>query len=335
LCCADSNSVNVPGMETPLLKTPGYQRSHEPTRATFLAPTPLVLKTRQDVVGQKHGVGVVAVWRAAVDLASLLPVPSDPTGKEFVKTRLRAPVRVEKVALPDPRVGPEGVEKMFFEATSAAAGPPPMDASVYDIETHPDAVDRALGDPTYQAFLIESATQFAEQLDPSVVFIRHPPGGRRCYARRGEASAFSAAAAAAAETRRSGLCGTENLSVSLLTELAGMGVSKKTDCKAASFVSPQIKEVKASHAVVVDRDANGTPTLVTVTLHLPQLTSTRLANLEVSQRFVTLDPGVGEPRVAVATPFAIRADDATAKWNKKLRTLTIKAAPVNCSVDTQ
>ena len=68
---ANSNSANVPGMAT-VGRTPAYQPSHDKMRATFLAPTPLVLKTRRDVVGQKHGVGVGAVWRATVDLASLL-----------------------------------------------------------------------------------------------------------------------------------------------------------------------------------------------------------------------------------------------------------------------
>jgi hypothetical protein len=51
------------------------------------------------------------------------------------------------------------------------------------------------------------------------------------------------------------------------------------------------------------------------------------ANLEVGARFITLDPGPGEPRAAVALPVAVDPDAARAKWTKKTRTLVVTAPP--------
>jgi hypothetical protein len=79
--------------------------------------------------------------------------------------------------------------------------------------------------------------------------------------------------------------------------------------------------------VRVERDAAGAPVLVSVTMRLPQLVSMKDANLEVGARFITLDPGPGEPRAAVALPVAVDPDAARAKWTKKTRTLVVTAPP--------
>jgi len=88
-----------------------------------------------------------------------------------------------------------------------------------------------------------------------------------------------------------------------------------------------IEEGPASRSGPAERDAAGAPTLVSVTLRLPQLTSMRAANLRVGARFITLDPGPGEPTAAVALPVAVDPDAARAKWTKKTRTLAIDAPP--------
>ena len=78
--------------------------------------------------------------------------------------------------------------------TSAAqTSPPPMNATVFDVEAHQDAVARAPEDPQYRARLVEAATRLAEAQDGAAAFARDPPGGRRCYARRGEAPARAGA----------------------------------------------------------------------------------------------------------------------------------------------
>ena len=309
-------------------------------RATFLAPAP----TRRREDGDHHhlGVGVVAVWRARELLESLEPSSSASTLVP-VRAKRGAPPRGEKVALPDPRVSfaPEDAAPATpLAALKAAGAPPPMDATVYDVEAHPDAVARALEDPQYQASLIEAATRLAEAQD-GVEFVRDPPGGRRCYARRGEAPARVAAAAAAADARRVGLGeGMEGMSASLLTEIAGMGLGDKHK---SSFPSPAgrsagegktttnaprlVEEIASSRSVRVERDAAGAPVLVSVTMRLPQLASMKDANLEVGARFITLDPGLGEPRAAVALPVAVDPDAARAKWTKKTRTLVVAAPP--------
>jgi hypothetical protein len=130
------------------------------------------------------------------------------------------------------------------------------------------------------------------------------------------------------------------MSASLLTEIAGMGLgeprggspparrfSSGGEEKGAPGKKALIEEVQASRSVRVERDAAGAPTLVSVTLRLPQLVSMRAANLRVGARFITLDPGPGEPTAAVALPVAVDPDAARAKWTKKTRTLAIDAPP--------
>ena len=306
-------------------------------RATFLAPAP----TRRREDGDDHhlGVGVVAVWRARELLESLVP-SSSASSLVPVRAKRGAPPRAEKVALPDPRVAPENAAPASPLAALASAGaPPPMDATVYDVEAHPDAVARALEDPQYQALLIEAATRLAEAQD-GVEFVRDPPGGRRCYARRGEAPARVAAAAAAADARRGGLGeGMEGMSASLLTEIAGMGLGDKQksastsagrsagEGKTTTNAPRLVEEIASSRSVRVERDAAGAPVLVSVTMRLPQLVSMKDANLEVGARFITLDPGPGEPRAAVALPVAVDPGAARAKWTKKTRTLVVTAPP--------
>ena len=357
-------------------QTPGLARADAP-RATFLAPAPTFFSRRRNQVddgdgvrGDEFGVGVVAVWRARESLEELTPVPSafdtnvgaDADGRRKhtregntndAQTPLEVPVRmkrgaaarVEKVALPDPRVAPGDVaaegHSPLAALASASGAPPPLDATVYDVEAHPDAVARALEDPAYQAALIEAATRLAETQAGAPLFVRDPPGGRRCYARRGEAPPRAAAAAAAADARRRGE-GAEGMSASLLTEIAGMGLGEPKsgvsppararfppggEENGASEKKALIEEVQASRSVRVERDAAGAPTLVSVTLRLPQLTSMRAANLRVGARFITLDPGPGEPTAAVALPVAVDPDAARAKWTKKTRTLAIDAPP--------
>ena len=340
----DSNTSGMPGTGTGERRGANSSEMHHAERATFLAPAPTRNASGAEKDSSSWNVGVVAVWRASSDIESLTPVPLDQTNTNtFVPCRLRAPVRTEKVALPDPREshGAESFVSPLERLMSASSDPKVIDATVYDIEVHPDVVKHALENPAYQEFLIESATKFAEKHDPSVSFIRDPPGGRRCYARRGEASARAAAAAAAADARAAGLIGTEDMSASLMMELAGMGVSDgkgggvagitktKNESRSTLGKNVLVSEVEASHIVIVERDASGAPILVTVTLHLPQLLSMASANLEVSSRFVNLDPGPGEPPTAVALPFAIDQNDALAKWSKKKRQLTIKAKPKN------
>ena len=354
-------------------EAPGLARADAP-RATFLAPAPT--SRRRDEVddgggvrGDEFGVGVVAVWRARESLEELTPVPSALTNvgadagrrkhtregnTNDAQTPLEVPVRmkrgaaarVEKVALPDPRVTPgdaaEGHSPLAALA-SASGAPPPLNATVYDVEAHPDAVARALEDPAYQAALIEAATRLAETQAGAPLFVRDPPGGRRCYARRGEAPPRAAAAAAAADARRRGE-GAEGISASLLTEIAGMGLGEPRggspsarrfppggEEKGAPEKKALIEEVQASRSVRVERDAAGAPTLVSVTLRLPQLKSMRAANLRVGARFITLDPGPGEPTAAVALPVAVDPDAARAKWTKKTRTLAIDAPPAAVS----
>ena len=355
-------------------EAPGLARADAP-RATFLAPAPTSRRRDEDddsggVRGDDFGVGVVAVWRARESLEELTPVPSALTNvgadagrmdtregntnaaggvcasapplEVPVRMKRGAAARVEKVALPDPRIDPgdaaEGHSPLAALA-SAAGAPPPLDATVYDVEAHPDAVARALEDPAYQAALIEAATRLAESQAGAPLFVRDPPGGRRCYARRGEAPPRAAAAAAAADARRRGE-GVEGMSASLLTEIAGMGLgeprggspparrfSSGGEEKGAPGKKALIEEVQASRSVRVERDAAGAPTLVSVTLRLPQLVSMRAANLRVGARFITLDPGPGEPTAAVALPVAVDPDAARAKWTKKTRTLAIDAPP--------
>ena len=155
----------------------------------------------------------------------------------------------------------------------------------------------------------------------------------------------AAAAAAAADARRGGLGeGMEGMSASLLTEIAGMGLD---DAAVASAGGPRgvvsaeggaaprlIEEVASSRSVLVERDAAGVPTLVSVTLRLPHLASMRAANLKVGARFITLDPGPGEPPAAVALPVAIDPDAAEAKWRKKTRTLVVVAPPRGAKPET-
>ena len=91
------------------------------------------------------------------------------------------------------------------------------------------------------------------------------------------------------------------------------------------------ESLTAAAMVRVERDAAGAPVLVSVTMRLPQLVSMKDANLEVGARFITLDPGPGEPRAAVALPVAVDPDAARAKWTKKTRTLAIDAPPAAVS----
>jgi len=355
-------------------QAPGLARADAP-RATFLAPAPTSRRRNEvddgdGVRGDEFGVGVVAVWRARESLEELTPVPSafdtnvgaDADGRRKhtregntndARTPLEVPVRmkrgaaarVEKVALPDPRVAPGDIADVAAEGhsplaalASASGAPPPLDATVYDVEAHPDAVARALEDPAYQAALIEAATRLAETQAGAPLFVRDPPGGRRCYARRGEAPPRAAAAAAAADARRRG-GGGEGMSASLLTEIAGMGLGDKQKSSSTSAGrsageektttnAPRlVEEIASSRSVRVERDAAGAPVLVSVTMRLPQLVSMKDANLEVGARFITLDPGPGEPRAAVALPVAVDPDAARAKWTKKTRTLVVTAPP--------
>jgi len=318
--------------------------------------TDIPTTNRVDISVHAFDVGLIAVWRARDDLDALLPVPRDASASGpplAIRAKKNKPPRVETVALPDPRAArgsgafPEDGEAFGLsplEALTSVNRPAPsLSATVYDVEAHPDAVTRALEDPRYQSFLIESATVFVERTQtPPVYFERNPPGGRRCYARRGEASARSAAAAAAADVRRGGVFsdnGLEDVSASLLVEIAGMGVSSTRDSKrneshrepeTPRLAFPLVSEVAPSHVIVVARADDGAPTTVEVTLHLPALVSAASANLQVSSRFVALDPGPGEPQYAAALPVAIDPDLAKAKWTKKTRKLVV-SAPVAAS----
>ena len=73
-----------------------------------------------------------------------------------VKVRPRAPPRVEQVSLPDPRK-PEGADAAMPSLTAgigvgrnAPGSAPPLEATVYDLEAHPDAIAKALDDPSFQ-----------------------------------------------------------------------------------------------------------------------------------------------------------------------------------------
>jgi hypothetical protein len=131
----------------------------------------------------------------------------------------------------------------------------------------------------------------------------------------------------------------EGMSASLLTEIAGMGLGDKQksastsagrsagEGKTTTNAPRLVEEIASSRSVRVERDAAGAPVLVSVTMRLPQLVSMKDANLEVGARFITLDPGPGEPRAAVALPVAVDPDAARAKWTKKTRTLVVTAPP--------
>ena len=299
-------------------------------RATFLMPM-----AQQ---GGDAGVGVVAVWRAgakqsAGPLADLAPVPDTPAAG-LVKLRTRKPPRVEKVALPDPRV-PE--DDTAGDISTLMAGTnknvpgmaPEMEATVYDVEAHPEAVERALDDAAFQALLLESAALFVErEMAKGVKLAR---GARRCYTHRADATPKTAAAAAAAAARQGGLGA--GMSSQLLTEIAGLSSGARS--KPSPFIQEVssrkpgalIQEVKPSHTVRVERCEGGMPMAVEVEVFLPALAAVTDANLEVSDRYVHLTPAAGDPDMVIALPVKIDPDVVSAKFKKKEKKLTLKLRP--------
>jgi hypothetical protein len=310
------------------------------TGATFLMPAA--------VTGASEGVGVVAVWRASSNVDALAGDDDAP-----VKVRARAAPRVEKVPFPDPRENGalDGAQTVKIGGANGLT-PPPLDAVVYDLDAHPDAIARALEDSDFQATLIERATAFVEGENDGVTFDRRH---RRCYTHRMDASAETAAAAAAADAKRGGIGG--DMSSALLTEIAGMsaadGARGKRGAAAAAAAAKTIvggsgaapaapppsakrslieevkaSEVKASHSVDVERDAAGLPIAVEVTVRLPMLRSMSDAALEVSDRYVHVTPGAGEDEIVIALPVRVDADSMRAKFKKKEKKLTLRGSPM-------
>ena len=157
-------------------------------------------------MGQRGGaaeVAVVAVWKAdesSSPTAELLPLPAAggaataaaAAAAAAVKIRRRAAPRVERVPLQDPRKAEDAMPSLTAPGTA-----PLMDATVYDLEAHPDAIAKALDDSAFQSLLLESAARFVERENEGVVLDRG--GNRRCYTHRADATPRTAAAAAAAE----------------------------------------------------------------------------------------------------------------------------------------
>ena len=347
--------ISIPGGRGP---GAGARPSASDNRATFLMP-----------MGQKGGaaeVAVVGVWRAATDLEELLPTPDTPASGP-VKLRRRAPPRVEKVALPDPRKPEDDTSSASKPAgmpSLTAAGvnrnqpglAPELEATIYDVEAHPDAVTRALDDPVFQSLLLESATSMVERENAGVKLDR---AARRCYTHRADATPRTAAAAAAAAAQRGGLGG--GMSSQLLTEIAGMsaggggggsggGKHGGAAAVAAAVVGkdrdggggggggvsmmktkrPLIEEVKASHTVKVERGEGGVPAVVEVVVFLPALSSVADANLEVSERYLHLTPDASSSseEMVIALPVPINPDAVSAKFKKKEKRLTLRLEPI-------
>ena len=345
-----------PGAGAP--SSPSSQSS--PERAVFLMPRPQT--------GGDAGVGLVAVWRATTAVDDLAPDPAPDPGAapDFAggaaPFRTRARVRVEPVALPDPRDEDDDTDT---PRVTLGGGPPAaMDATVYDLDAHPSAIARALEDASYHARLMEAATTFAEvagrvRMDRA--------RGRRCYTHRSDATPRTAAAAAAADARRGGLGA--GMSSQLLVEIASMagdataagrtrtrtrgdapgpgpgpGPASESESASASAAAPLVVELGSSpapgrgpcvpgpsHETRVTRDANGAPVSVETTFALPSLRSVADARLEVSARYVHVSPGGDETELVVALPVAVDPDTVTAKFHRKERKLVVRAAPAEAA----
>jgi hypothetical protein len=338
--------------------------SPSPERAVFLMPRPQT--------GGDAGVAVIAVWRATTAVDDLAPDPGaapDPGGPDPAggpaPFRARARIRVEPVALPDPRAGDDDTDT---PRVTLGGGPPAeMDATVYDLDAHPSAIARALEDVSYHARLMEAATTFAETAGR--VWMDRARG-RRCYTHRSDATPRTAAAAAAADARRGGL-GT-GMSSQLLVEIASMaggatatgggataagrtrtraradapgtGSGSGSESESASAAAPLVVELGSSpapgqgpgvpgpsHETRVTRDANGAPVSVETTFALPSLRSVEDARLEVSARYVHVSPGGDETELVVALPVAVDPDTVTAKFHRKERKLVVRAAPAEAA----
>ena len=327
--------------------------SPSPERAVFLMPRPQT--------GGDAGVGVIAVWRATTAVDDLAPDPAPDPAPDLAggaaPFRARARIRVEPVALPDPR---DDYDDTDTPRVTLGGGPPAaMDATVYDLDAHPSAIARALEDASYHARLMEAATTFAETAGR----VRMDRArGRRCYTHRSDATPRTAAAAAAADARRGGL-GT-GMSSQLLVEIASMAGGATASAsrngataagrtrtrgdapgpasgsESASAAAPLVVELGsspapgrgpgvpgASHETRVTRDANGAPVSVETTFALPSLRSVADARLEVSARYVHVSPGGDETELVVALPVAVDPDTVTAKFHRKERKLVVRAAP--------
>jgi HSP20 family molecular chaperone IbpA len=252
------------------------------------------------------------------------------------------------VALPDPRArgassnsnaaasspeySPESLLSGELLLSGSASSPPPLDATVYEVEAHPDAIRAALEDAAFRAFLAESAMLHVERdARPGVRLDR--ARGRRCYTARRDATPATAAAAAVSALRRDGdpSAGAFKMSGSLLESIASMAVvddrtrptrEKESAARGEGKGKPLVEEVR-DWSVRVARGADAAPVAVEVTVTLPGVRSAGDADLEVTERYVRVRTG-DDSRV-VALPVAVEPGTATAAFKKKTKTLVIKA----------
>ena len=306
-------------------------------------------------------IAVVAIRRATRDLAALATIPKAPSeGPVPVRSpkthpdaramrRESGPPRRwkrEKVALPDPRTrgastnsnaaasspeySPESLLSGELLLSGSASSPPPLDATVYEVEAHPDAVRAALEDAAFRAFLAESAMLHVERVArPGVRLDR--ARGRRCYTARRDATPATAAAAAVSALRRDGdpSAGAFKMSESLLESIASMAVvddrqesAARGEGRGKGKPKPLVEEVR-DWSVRVARGADAAPVAVEVTVTLPGVRSAGDADLEVTERYVRVR--FGEESRVVALPVAVDPGTATAAFKKKTKTLVIKA----------